>query len=68
MDDQELRQKLETLEKMLGDVYASAEKMRKYFLWTIIISVLVFVVPLIGLLFTVPSFLSSYSSIASLVQ
>lgn len=62
MEDQELRQKLEALEKKISDVYVSAEKTRKYFLAVIIISVVAFVLPLIGLLFAVPSFLSTYGS------
>ncbi len=66
MDDVELRQKLDALEKRVGEVYASAEKTRKYFLATIIVSVAVFVLPLIGLAFAIPSFLSTYSSLSGL--
>ncbi len=66
MEDLELRQRLEALEKRVGEVYASAEKTRKYFLATIIVSVAVFVLPLIGLVFAIPAFLSSYSSLSSL--
>ncbi len=62
MEDQELRQKLETLEKKIDAVYVSAEKTRKYFLAIIVISVIAFVLPLIGLVFAIPSFISSYSA------
>jgi hypothetical protein len=66
MDDQELLQKLETLERKLDATYTSAEKTRKYFLTIIIISVIAFVLPLIGLVFAIPSFLSTYSALGSL--
>lgn len=66
MDDQELRQRLDGLEKKISDVYASAEKTRKYFLTLVIISVVAVVLPLVGLVFAVPSFLSTYSDISNI--
>lgn len=65
MNDQELRDRLKSLEEKIEKIFVSSEKTRKYFLWTLIISVAVFVLPLVGLLFAVPSFLSAYSSILS---
>jgi hypothetical protein len=62
MNEQELANKLSALEAKIDAVYVSAEKTRKYFLTTIIITVLAFVVPLIGLAFVIPQFLSSYTS------
>jgi len=66
MEDTELRQRLEALEKKIDDVYTSAEKTRKYFLGVIIVSVVAFVLPLMGLLFAVPSLLSTYADLGSL--
>lgn len=63
MEDQELRQKLDALEKRIDAVYVSAEKTRKYFLGVIIVSVVAFVLPLIGLVFAIPTFISSYSEL-----
>ncbi|OGG59972.1 hypothetical protein A3C86_01010 [Candidatus Kaiserbacteria bacterium RIFCSPHIGHO2_02_FULL_49_16] len=68
MDDTDILQKLESLEKKVDAVYVSAEKTRKYFLTVIIVSVIAFVLPLIGLLFAIPSFLSTYSDISGLIQ
>lgn len=51
--------KLAELEGKLDATYASAEKMRKYFLWTMIITVVVIVVPLVLLPLFIPSFLAS---------
>ena len=64
--DEELQQRLGALEKKIDDVYASAEKTRKYFLAVIIVSVVAFVPPLLGLLFAIPSLLSTYADLGSL--
>lgn len=58
--EQEIVKKLIELEEKIDKVYVSVEKTRKYFFWTIIITVAVIVLPLIGLMFTLPSFLNSY--------
>lgn len=50
--------KLEQQDKKLDAIYASEEKTRKYLLWTLTITVAVIVVPLIGLPFAIPMFLS----------
>lgn len=52
--------KLTELEKKIDAIYASVEKTRNYFKWTMIITVALFVLPLIGLLFAIPSFMSNY--------
>jgi len=66
MENQEFERRMDEMEKKLDAVYASSEKMRKFFLWTVIASIAVFVLPLIGLLFAIPAFLSTYSSIGGI--
>jgi hypothetical protein len=66
MEDQELRQKLEALEKKVEAIFVSSEKTRKYFLATLIVSAIAFLLPLIGLLFALPSFISTYSQIGNI--
>jgi type II secretory pathway component PulF len=66
MDEGALDQKLTTLEKKIDDIYVSAEKTRKYFLTTLIVSLVAFVLPLIGLFFAIPSFLSTYTNLSQL--
>ena len=61
-----LIQKLEEQQIKIDQIYISVEKTRKYFLWTIIITVALFVLPLIGLFFAIPSFLSQYNNIQNL--
>ena len=62
MNEQEIAQKIDSLEKKVDAVFVSSEKTRKYFLIIIIISVVAFVLPLIGLLFAVPTFISTYTT------
>lgn len=54
--------KLESQDEKLEQIYQSVEKTRRYFLWTMIATVVTFVLPLIGLIFAVPFFLSTLSS------
>ena len=60
--DTELLQKLQAQDEKLEQIYQSAEKTRKYFLWTMIGTIVMFVLPLIGLVFAVPFFLSTFST------
>ena len=64
----ELTARLAVLEQKVDAMYASVEKLRKYFLWTGIIGVALFILPLIGLIFVIPSFLKSYAQIGSFDQ
>ena len=68
MEDLEIGRRIDALEKKIDAVYVSAEKTRKYFLAVIIVSLIAFVLPLIGLSFAIPSFLSSYGDISGLTQ
>ncbi len=54
-----IEKKLADLEGEIGAVYASSEKMRKYFLWTLIITVAVIVIPLVLLPLFLPAFFQS---------
>ena len=60
--EQEILRKIEELEKKIEAVYQSSEKTRKYFLWTLIITAIVIILPLVGLLIVIPQFLNTYSS------
>jgi hypothetical protein len=62
-----LLEKIEEQGKKIDALYTSVEKMRKYFLWTLWITIILFVLPLIGLALVLPWFastmLNSYGSI-----
>lgn len=51
--------KLAELEGKLDKVYASSEKMRKYFLWALFITLGAILIPLLILPAVLPSFLAS---------
>jgi hypothetical protein len=50
-----------TQDQKIDAIYRSVERLRKYFLWTLIITLATIVLPAIGLLFVIPYFLRSIS-------
>jgi len=60
--DQEILKKFEEQDKKLDAIYQSVEKMRKYFLWTLIATIATIILPLIGLIIIIPWFLKIMSS------
>jgi hypothetical protein len=60
--DEETKKQMAILESKIDAIYKTTEKTRKYFLWTLIITLALVVLPAIGLLFAIPSFISTYSS------
>ena len=61
--ENEIRTKLEEQDAKLDAIYKSVEKTRKYFLIIAWVTVAAVVLPIIGLLFAIPSFLKTYTSI-----
>jgi len=57
--EEEILKKIELQGKKIDEIYLSVEKMRKYFLWTFIITIALVILPLIGLIFVIPQFLST---------
>jgi hypothetical protein len=57
--DEQILSKIADLEKKIDAIYRSAEKTRKYFMWTLIVTVLAIVLPAIGLVFVIPYYLST---------
>jgi TRAP-type mannitol/chloroaromatic compound transport system permease small subunit len=58
--EQEILQKLNDQQVLIDKMYKSVEKMRKYFLWTFILSLVFFILPLIAMIFVLPSFINTY--------
>jgi len=58
--DSDLQKKLEEQDRKLEAIFESVEKTRKYFLWTLIVTIIVIVLPLIGLAVAIPQFLNAY--------
>jgi hypothetical protein len=57
-----LTQQLKAQSEKIDAMYLSIEKLRKYFLLTVWITLATIVLPIIGLAFTAPSFLNTYTS------
>lgn len=63
--DPQIRQLLEEQQKKIDAIYSSVEKTRKYMLWTVIGTVVVFVLPLLVAAIFLPSAISGYMSTLS---
>ena len=62
----EVLKKIEANERKLEEIYVSVEKTRKYFLWTLIITVIMIVLPLIGLIVVIPFFLNAINNLGNI--
>ena len=60
--EEEVQKQLDVQKELLLKIHVSVEKTRKYFLWTLIISLVVILLPLIGIIFAIPILLSTYNS------
>jgi len=60
MDDQ-LGSQMKSLEGKIDSLQRSIDKLKRIFLWILVISIVMFVLPLIGLMFVIPQFLSIYT-------
>lgn len=65
MIDPELAARLDALEAKVDAAYKAAEKVRKYMFWTGVVTIALVVLPAIGLVFAIPSFLNYYQQIGS---
>jgi len=59
--ENEILKKLEEQDKKIEAIWISVEKTRKYFLTTVIITIIMTVLPLIGLAVVIPMFLDTLS-------
>jgi type II secretory pathway component PulF len=59
--EEEILKKIAEQEEKINAIYNSVEKTRKYFLWMLIVTVAMIIIPLIGLIFVIPQFLNIYS-------
>jgi len=59
-NENEILEILKENQKLIKQTYQSVEKTRKYFLYTAIVTILMFVLPLIGLIVVIPIFMNTY--------
>ena len=60
--ENEILERLKAQEAKIEAIYESVEKTRKYFLVVMWVTVVLVVLPAIGLVFALPAFLSSYTA------
>ncbi len=58
--DEEISKKIDEQGEKIEAIYKSVEKTRTYFLIVIWVSIIAFVLPLLGLIFVIPSFIDNY--------
>jgi hypothetical protein len=63
MIDPELAARLDALEAKVDAAYKAADKARSYLFWNSAITLALFILPLIGLAFALPTFLNHYQSL-----
>ncbi|MCR4325522.1 MAG: hypothetical protein NUV59_01825 [Patescibacteria group bacterium] len=66
MEDTELRQKLDAMEAQIARVEKTTRRIYRFFLVMVVVSVVAFALPLIGLLFAIPTLLSTYATIGNI--
>ncbi|MDQ3076967.1 MAG: hypothetical protein M3Q63_02880 [bacterium] len=59
--ESDILKKLEEQQIQINNIFKSVEKTRKYFLWTFIITIALFILPLIGVIIVLPTFISTYT-------
>jgi CHASE3 domain sensor protein len=60
--EQDILNKIEEQGKKIDAIYASVEKTRKYFQWTLIVTVVTIVLPLVVILAILPWFINTLST------
>lgn len=60
--EQEILNRLAQQDELLQKIHRSVEQTRKMFLWTLIITAVLFILPLLGLMAVIPTFLSTLGS------
>ena len=64
--DPELATRLDAQEQKLDAIFVSVEKTRKYFQWMLIATIVMFVLPLIGIAAIIPWFINTMMSAYSI--
>mgnify|MGYP001613990608 CR=1 FL=1 len=64
--EQEILRQIAVQNEVLQKVFVSVEKTRKYFMWTLIITLALFIIPLVGLLFAIPMLLNNLSAMRAI--
>ncbi|MFC1638760.1 hypothetical protein ACFL26_00635 [Patescibacteria group bacterium] len=58
-------ERLEDIARKLDETHESVERLRKFFMWTLIAAGVMFVLPLIGILLLIPTYLNMLSGLTA---
>ena len=58
--EEEIKNRLDMQAEKIDEIYAAVKKAKRYFLIHMIMSIVIIAVPLIGLFFVLPQFITSY--------
>ncbi len=64
MNEQQIIDKLNSIEVKLRNIERVTKRTQKQFLWFIILTLASFALPVLGLIFLIPKFVSIYSGLA----
>jgi hypothetical protein len=64
--EQEILERIKKNEEKLEKIFVSVEKMRRYFLWTLIITILMVLLPALGLVLAIPKFMDTYAQLGGI--
>ena len=65
MNDQELIKKVDEMSAKVDEMQKTVNRLNNYFKWTAIITIALIVLPIIGLMFAIPSYLNTLNTITS---
>ena len=65
---EELKQRMATIEGKIDAIYQTTEKTRRYFLWTLVVTLALVVLPAVGLLLAVPTLMATYSTLGDITN
>lgn len=60
-NEEQILELLKAQQELLQNTHAAAEKTRKYILYTVLFTVITFLLPVIALAFILPSFIDTYT-------
>jgi len=60
--EEEILKRMKVQEEKIDQIYRSVEKTRKYFLWTLLATVIMFILPFLGIIVAIPWFIGVMSS------
>ncbi len=63
MTEGDIQTQLDAIEKKVDEIKKMIRLIKKIFIWTVVVSAAMIILPLIGIAFAIPSVISSYGSL-----